>query len=143
MAGTGNAMSVLVFNNGSTPAPAVRVEVRRDSPTGPLVGAGQVAVPAFGNAPFAFTFDPGHEGGYDLFTTVDPADAVDEAIEDNNVQKSTGWASPADPSVLLVDDDGPGDTERTYAGALAALGIPYAIAERHVTAARDGAATTP
>ena len=50
------------------------------------------------------------------------------------MQKSTGWASPASPSVLIVDDDGPGDTERVHAGALAALGIPYAIAERHVSA---------
>jgi M6 family metalloprotease-like protein len=136
VAGTGNAMSALVFNNGSTAVPAVRVEVRRDTPTGPLVAAGQVAVPAYGSAPFDFTFDPGREGGFDLFTTVDPAGPVDEAVEDNNVQKATGWAGPTDPSVLIVDDDGPGDAERTYAGALAALGIPYAIAERHVTAAQ-------
>jgi hypothetical protein len=59
---------------------------------------------------------------------------VGEALEDNNAQKATGWAGPANPSVLIVDDDGPGDTERVYAGALAALGTPYAIAERHVTA---------
>ena len=36
--------------------------------------------------------------------------------------------------MLIVDDDGPGDTEQAYAGALAALGIPYAIAEKHVSA---------
>ena len=29
-------------------------------------------VPAYGSAPFNFTFDPGHEGGYDLFTTRRP-----------------------------------------------------------------------
>ena len=59
---------------------------------------------------------------------------VDEAVEGNNIQKSTGWAGPANPSVLIVDDDGPGDTQRVYAGALASLGIPYAIVERHVAA---------
>jgi hypothetical protein len=132
--GKDNPFSVLVFNNGSTAATDVGVQVRRGSPSGPVVAAGQVSVPAYSSAPFSFTFDPGEEGGYDLFTVVDPAGAVNEAVEDNNVQKVSGWAGPADPSVLIVDDDGAGDTERVYAGALAALGIPYAIAERHVTA---------
>jgi M6 family metalloprotease-like protein len=137
--GSANPFSVRVVNNGSTDQAAVHVAVRRGSATGPVVASGDVSVPAYASAPFDFTFDPGQEGGYDLVTVVDPDDAIAEAIEGNNVQKASGWAGPADPSVLIVDDDGPGDTERVYAGALAALGIPYAIAERHVTAEQLGA----
>lgn|GEM_PF-5772762 len=132
--GQDNAFSVPVFSNGGNGVDGVQVAVRRGSPAGPVVASGQVDVPAYGSAPFGFTFDPGREGGYDLYTIVDPDDAVDEALEDNNVQKASSWAGPSDPSVLIVDDDGPGDTERVYAAALAALGIPYAIAERHVAA---------
>lgn len=131
--GRANALSVPIFSNGGDGADGVQVAVHRGSPTGPVIASGSVDVPAYGNAPFDFTFDPGQEGGYDLFTEVDPGNTVAEALEDNNVQKASGWAGPADPSVLIVDDDGPGDTEQVYAGALAALGIPYAIAERHVT----------
>lgn len=133
VAGEDNALSALIFSNGGTGADNVDVVVREGSPTGPVVASGQVDLPAYGSAPFDFTFDPGREGGYDLFTVVDPEGLIDEGLEDNNVQKASGWAGPAAPSVLVVDDDGPGDTERVYAGALAALGIPYAIAERHVT----------
>lgn len=133
VAGRANPFSVRVFNNGSTDVDGVRVEVHRGSPTGPVVGSGEVAIDGYDSGTLDFTFDPGAEGGYDLFTVVDPGDSVAEALEGNNVQKVSGWAGPADPAVLLVDDDGPGDTERAYAGALAALGIPYAVAERHVT----------
>jgi M6 family metalloprotease-like protein len=134
VAGADNPFSVRIFNNGSSDAEAVAVEVHRGTASGPVVASGDVAVGAYSSAPFAFTFDPGAEGGYDLVTVVDPDDALDEELEGNNVQKASGWAGPADPVVLVVDDDGPGDTERVYAGALAALGMPYAIAERHVTA---------
>lgn len=132
--GQANAFSVPVFSNGSKAVSGVKVEVHRDSATGPVVASGTLDLPAYGSKDLDFTFDPGKEGGYDLVTVVDPGGSVAEAVETNNVQKATGWAGPANPSVLIVDDDGPGDTERVYAGALAALGVPYAIAERHVTA---------
>lgn len=134
VAGQANAFSVPVFSNGGKPADDVNVVVHRGTASGPVVASGTLDLPAYGSKSLDFTFDPGREGGYDLVTVVDPGDSLDEAVEGNNAQKTTGWASPAGPSVLIVDDDGPGDTERVYAGALAALGVPYAIAERHVTA---------
>ena len=130
VAGEDNAMEVRVFNNGSDVVEGVDVEVHIGSPTGPVVGDGTVNIDGFDSEVFGFDFDPGHEGQVDLYTVVD----ADGDEIDNNVQKSTLWAGPQDPSVLIVDDDGPGDTEQVYAGALAALGIPYAIAERHVSA---------
>ncbi|HEX4868523.1 MAG TPA: immune inhibitor A domain-containing protein [Acidimicrobiales bacterium] len=137
--GTANAFEVPIFSNGSEAPGTVAVEVREGSATGPVVASGSVELGGYEQVPFAFTYDPGQEGGFDLVTIVDPDDAVDEAVEGNDVQKASGWAGPADPSVLIVDDDGSGDTEQAYAGALSALGIPYAIAEKHVTAAEMGA----
>lgn len=131
VAGQDNPFEVPVFSNGSQGVESVAVQVREGSPSGPLVASGLVSAPPYDSAVFEFDFDPGHEGAYDLYTIVDPAGDVEESVEDNNVQKVSGWAGPANPSVLIVDDDGPGDTERVYAGALAALGIPYAIAEKH------------
>ncbi len=133
-AGRPNPFSVRVFNNGSTDE-TVDVTVHAGSAGGPVVASGPVTVDAFDSAPFDFTYDPGREGGFDLVAVVDPGDGIDEAVEGNNAQKASGWAGPAGPSVLIVDDDGSGDTERVYAGALAAAGIPYAIAGRHVSAA--------
>ncbi len=137
-AGEENPFEVRIFNNGSGGHESVDVEVREGSPTGTLVDSGTVSLDGFSSGVFEFAFDPGHEGHYDLYTRVDPSGAIDEAIEDNNVQKTSGWAGPEiddlDDAVLIVDDDGSGDTEQAYAGALAALGIPYAIAEKHVSA---------
>jgi len=133
-AGEDNDFEVPIFSNGEQGTESVAVEIREASPTGSLVASGTVGAAAFDSDVFEFAFDPGREGAYDLYVIVDPADAIDEAIEDNNVQKVSGWAGPPTPSVLVVDDDGPGDTEQAYAGALAALGIPYAVAEKHVSA---------
>jgi hypothetical protein len=136
--GVANAFEVPIFSNGSEAPGTVAVEVREGSATGPVVASGSVELGGYEQAPFAFTYDPGQEGGYDLVTIVDPDGVLDEAVEGNDVQKASGWAGPADPSVLIVDDDGSGDTEQAYAGALSALGIPYAVAQKHVTAAEMG-----
>ncbi|MGV3758246.1 MAG: immune inhibitor A domain-containing protein [Actinomycetota bacterium] len=132
-AGEANAFEVPIFSNGSEPPGEVRVAVHTGGPDGPVVADGVVDLGAYEREVFEFTFDPGREGHVDLYTVVDPADGLDEAIEGNNAQKSSLWAGPADPSVLIVDDDA-SDQEQVYAGALAALGIPYAVAEKHVTA---------
>jgi len=137
-AGTANAFEVPVFSNGSEAPGEVRVEVRTGGPDGPVVAAGTVDLGGYEQQAFEFTFDPGREGHADLYTVVDPAGALDEAVEGNNAQKASVWSSPANPSVLVVDDDA-SDQEQVYAGALAALGIPYAIAEKHVSAEEMGA----
>ena len=129
-----NAFEVPIFANGGAGAPAVPVEVRLGAPDGPLVSSGSVAVGGYGRSTYRFTFNPGGEGGFDLFTIVDADGTLGEVHEGNNVQRASGWAGPADPAVLIVDDDGPGDNERVVAGTLAALGVPYAIAELHVSA---------
>ncbi|WP_436792994.1 immune inhibitor A domain-containing protein [Actinospongicola halichondriae] len=132
-AGTDNPMAVRIFSNGDGGG-AVPVSVRVGSPDGTEIASGTVELGGYDNDEFTFTWDPGAEGPVDLYTVVDAAGTVSESVEDNNVQKATLWAGPADPTVLIVDDDGPGDAEQVYAGALAALGIPYAIADKHVTA---------
>ena len=128
-----NAFSVPVFNNGGRPATA-SVQVRAGSPTGPKVASGLVKLGGYARKEFRFSYTPAREGSYRLFTIVDKARSVAEAVETNNVQRVTGWAGPVSPKVLVVDDDA-FDAEQGYAGALASLGIPYAIATNHVSAA--------
>ncbi len=132
--GQANAMEVSVFNNGGAASGPFDVEVHEGGPTGALVHQATISdLPGYKRADISFTYTPGSEGFFDLFTIVDPAGAVSEGSEANNVQKSTGWAGPANPKVLIVDDDHSVDSEVLYAGALASLGIPYAIAADHVT----------
>jgi M6 family metalloprotease-like protein len=134
-AGQPNAMEVTVFNNGGAVVPSAQVEIHEGSPGGPLVGSPLTVnnLPGYGGAVIEFEYSPQTEGFLDLFVTVDPSNSVNEVSEDNNTQKSTGWAGPANPKVLVVDDDHSVDSEVLYAGALASLGIPYAIASDHVT----------
>ncbi|MFA5785401.1 MAG: immune inhibitor A domain-containing protein [Actinomycetota bacterium] len=133
--GRANAMSVPVFDNGGLPTGSVLVEIHQGSTNGPLVARGTVTgLKPYSRKDFSFSFTPPKEGAYDLYTIVDPGNSIREAHEGNNVQKATVWAGPPNPKVLIVDDDGPTDSEDTYAGALAALGIPYAVATDHVQA---------
>jgi len=133
--GADNEFAVPIFSNGGGSPGSVGVSVHEGSPSGPTVAQGTVDLGAYARRDFEFTYRPTEEGGYDLYTVLDAGDALDEAHETNNVQKTSGWAGPEAPVVLIVDDDGAQDSEDMYAGALAALGIPYAIAERHVDAA--------
>ena len=91
-----NAFEVPIFNNGSDGAASASTSrSTRARPTGPLVDVRhRERRRRSTSAVFEFDFDPGHEGHYDLYTIVDPGDDIDEAIEDNNVQKSSGWAGP-------------------------------------------------
>jgi M6 family metalloprotease-like protein len=135
VAGRANAMAVPIYNNGGLAVGSAGVEIRRDSPTGPRVAGGTISgLGAYSHKDFAFTFKPTGEGPYTLYVVVDPLGVVTEAHEANNAQRIVGWAGPAGPRVLVVDDDGI-DGEDSYAGALAALGIPYAITRNHVDAA--------
>ena len=102
IAGDGQRLRGPVFSNGSDGARAT-VDVRgprrarrraRSSPPARWSVGGLRAA-----ASSSSTFDPGHEGHVDLYTVVDPADELDEAIEDNNVQKaSAAGPARADPS---------------------------------------------
>jgi M6 family metalloprotease-like protein len=133
--GRDNAMTVPIFNNGGAAAGDVAVVVREGSATGRVVAQGAVPLAAYQRGAFNFPYRPAAEGPYALFVTVDPSGALTEVVEGNNTQKVTGWAGPANPAVLVVDDDGAFDSQDAYTGSLAVLGVPYAIAERHVPAA--------
>jgi hypothetical protein len=111
--GRSNPMTVPVFNNGGKAVAAAVVQVRSGSATGPVVATRTVAVPAYGRTDVAFAFTPAREGEVNLFTVVDPAGAVGEKTERNNSQRSTLWAGPSAPRVLVVDDDGLQDGEST------------------------------
>lgn len=128
-----NALTVPIFSNGSVAPGVVRVAVR--DATSRLVAAGTVTLGGYERKDFTFTYKPKREGAFELTTEVDPARALAERVEGNNNQASTLWAGPANPKVLVVDDDGLLDSEDAITGGLAALGVPYAIATRHVDAA--------
>ena len=135
--GRANMLSVPVFNNGGAAIASAGVQIRRDSPTGPIVANTTVTnLGAYTRKNVKFPFTPTREGRHELYVTVDPAGAVSEAHEGNNGQKSSVWAGPAAARVLVVDDDGAQDSEMAAAGALASLGVPYAILKEHPTAAQ-------
>ena len=134
--GVANKLTVPVFNNGGTAVPSVAVAVHRDSATGPVVASGTVSgLGAYTRKHFDFTYNATQEGFLNLFVTVDPGGQVAEVHEGNNTQKSQLWAGPASPRVLVVDDDGALDHEASFTGALASLGIPYAVVTEHPDAA--------
>ncbi|MCW2666287.1 MAG: hypothetical protein JWN57_1249 [Frankiales bacterium] len=127
--------TVPVFNNGGKAVPAVVVEVRRGSPTGPLVNRQTVALPPYSRKDVTFTWSHPSEGAAEFVTTVDPARKVAEAHEGNNSQKSHVRVGSTTPTVLVVDDDGMQDGETAMTGALASLGVPYTVVHEHPTAA--------
>ncbi len=135
-AGSANQMTVPIFNNGGKTIKRTKVVVREGSRRkGPVVVKGFVNnLGGYSRTDFEFPYTPSSEGPNDLFVEVDTWDRIKEADEKNNYQKATLWAGPADPSVLIVDDDGSTDSEAIYAGALASLGVPYAIVKNYASA---------
>jgi hypothetical protein len=133
-AGATARLHVPVFNNGGVPS-NVPVEIHSVSETGPVVAAGTVAVPAYGRTIFGFEVLPTAEGTDRYVAVVDPANVLGEAHEGNNVQAADVEVGPAAPHVLIVHDAGGSDTDEVYAGALSALGVPYAVVARHADAA--------
>jgi M6 family metalloprotease-like protein len=131
-AGRSNAFSLPVFNHGGKAAGAVTVEVRAGSASGPVLATKSVTLGAYQRKDVAFAYQPAQEGWFDLYVTTTAAGDGNTA---NDTQKSTLWAGPANPKVLVVDDDGELNSEQATLGALAALGVPYAVVTEHPTAA--------
>lgn len=132
--GRRTTLRVPVFNNGGKDAAGVTVTLK--TADGDLVGSSTVAsLKGYDRTEVTFSWTPAQEGPAELVATVDPANAIREAHEGNNVQKTRLLVGPANPRVLVVDDDGSFDAEDTYAGVLTSLGVPFAIADRHVDTA--------
>ncbi|HEU5035197.1 MAG TPA: immune inhibitor A domain-containing protein, partial [Mycobacteriales bacterium] len=134
-AGTRNPLVVPVFSNGSKAPGDVRVAVHVGSAHGPVVAARTVKLHGYQRKNVHFSYRPAHEGPLRLVTVVDPANRIAEAEEHNQVQVTSLWAGPRRPKVLIVDDDETLLHERAIAGALASLGVPYAIVGAHPSAA--------
>lgn len=138
-AGQPNRMTVPVFSNGSKAVGKVTVTIRRGSPHGPVVATRHVRLGGYQRKDVSFNYRPAHEGSYELYATVDPRHRIKEAEEANNVQLTVGWAGPRirhtarRGRVLVVDGDGLLTQERAVTGALASLGIRYAVATTHPT----------
>jgi M6 family metalloprotease-like protein len=132
-AGRANPLQVPVFNNGGKAVGSAVVQLR--DAAGKVIGSKTVSLAGYSRKDVTFSYTPAREGSLDLTAVVDPAGAVAEKTERNNSQRSTLWAGPSAPRVLVVDDDGLQDGESTYAGALAALGVPYAVVTEHADAA--------
>ena len=132
-AGVRNQLVVPVFSNGSKSVGKVQVVVHLGSATGPVVANKSVRLHGYQRKDVHFTYRPAHEGAFQLVTVVDPRHRIREAEERNQVQSTSLWAGPRSPKVLIVDDDETLLHERAIAGALASLGVPYAIATAHPT----------
>jgi M6 family metalloprotease-like protein len=135
-AGVRNRMIVPVFSNGRKAAGKVTVEIRANSAHGALIARKHVKLGGYSRRNVAFRYRPAHEGVFHLYAIVDPRKKIREADEKNNVQMTEGWAGPARPKVLVVDDDGLLTQERVVEGSLASLGIPYAVVSDHATYAQ-------
>ncbi len=133
--GRRNRLRVPVFSNGGKAPGKVLVQVHRDSATGPLVASRTVRLGRFQRRTLSFRFSPRYEGPVRLLTVVDPNGRVREGSERNQTQATDLWSGPASPKVLLVDDDQTLSHERAIAGALAVLGVPYALSGPHPSAA--------
>jgi M6 family metalloprotease-like protein len=130
--GRRNVMTLPVFSNGSKRAGRVKVAVHVGSASGPVVARKSVKLGGYKRKDVRFRFTPRQEGEVNLVTVVDPGNRIAEASERNQVQSTTLWAGPRKPKVLIVDDDAGLQHERVIAGALASLGVRYAIASAHV-----------
>ncbi|WP_028639152.1 immune inhibitor A domain-containing protein [Nocardioides sp. URHA0032] len=137
-AGRDNVLTVPVFSNGGKAPGKVDVVVHSRTVNGPVVARKQVGLGAYERKDVRFTYRPAGEGVTKLVTVVDPADRISEGSERNQAQVTTLWSGPKDPSVLVVDDDQTLAHERAIAGALAALGVPYAIAAKSPNATEMG-----
>ena len=146
-AGQSTSFTVPIFSNGGAgydpegeAFQPVEVTVREGGPDGDLVvPPTNTAVEPYDHTQFTFEYTPQAEGPFDLYVEVAAVGEVVEGSEANNAQLSTLWAgSPTGESsqpVLVVDDDGYTDGEEAYTGALAALGIPYAVVQNHAAPA--------
>ena len=131
--GQANRMTVPVFSNGSKRLGKVQVAVHAGSATGPVVTRRTVRLHGYQRKDVHFRYRPSAEGEFRLVTVVDPGNRIKEAEEHNQVQSTTLWAGPRKAKVLIVDDDETLHHERAIAGALASLGVPYAVATAHPT----------
>ncbi len=132
--GAANNMVVPVFSNGGVAPGPTTVTVRQDGPKGPVIATGPISLGAYERKDFAFSWTAPLEGARVLYVRTDLAPGT-EALTGNNQQATTLFVGPSAPEVLVVDDEGLLPNERVYAGALSALGVPYAVAGRHVDAA--------
>jgi M6 family metalloprotease-like protein len=129
--GRRNTMTMPVFSNGSKRAGTVGVTVHLGSATGPVVARKSVKLGGYSRKDIRFSFTPRREGEVRLVAVTDPGNRIAEASERNQVQATDLWAGPRKPKVLIVDDDAGLVHERVIAGALASLGVRYAIASSH------------
>lgn len=132
--GKATTLEVPVYNNGGKTAKNVTVTVR--TLAGETIGSKTIAsIAGYTRAVAKFSWTPSREGPTHIVAKVDPAGTIAEAHEGNNVQFTRLVVGPANPKVLVVDDDGSYDAEDTYLGVLTALGIPWAVAHGHADAA--------
>jgi M6 family metalloprotease-like protein len=136
-AGQRNRMTVPVFSNGSKAPGRVVVKIRNGSAHGRLVAKRHVTLAGYQRKNVRFHFRPSHVGAYHLYTSVRRTHRRADADKGNNTQMTEGWAGPRvahstkHSRVLVVDDDGLLTQERAVTGALASLGVRYAVVKDH------------
>ncbi|MGH2728298.1 MAG: CARDB domain-containing protein, partial [Actinomycetota bacterium] len=132
--GKATTLEVPVYNNGGKATKNVVVTVK--TLAGETIGSKTIAsLGGYERRVVKFAWTPTHEGPTHVVASVDPSHAIAEAHEGNNVQRTRLLVGPANPEVLVVDDDGSFDPEDTYLGALTALGVPFAVVHGHADAA--------
>jgi M6 family metalloprotease-like protein len=128
--GKATTLQLPVYNNGGKATQNVTVSLT--AADGTVIGSATIpSIKGYSRAVASFSWTPTKEGPQDVTARVDEANTVGEEHEGNNVQATNLLVGPANPKVLVVDDDGEFDAEDSYLGALTALGIPWAVADRH------------
>jgi M6 family metalloprotease-like protein len=133
LAGRKATLKTEVFNNGGT---AARNVVATVSEGGTVIATKTIAsLAASTAADISFPWTPSGEGRHVLKLAVSTASV--ESSSENNAQNTelAVYSSRALGGVLIVDDDDGYDSQETFEGALATLGIPYAVTHAHPSAA--------
>lgn len=133
LTGRRGTLTTEVFNNGGTAAKNVVVTVTEGST---VIGRKTIGSLAPAKAQeLSFDWTPATIGRHVLKLAV--ATASKESSTENNDQATEleVFSARALGSVLIVDDDDGYDSQEAYAGALATLGIPYAVTQAHPSAA--------
>lgn len=130
--GRAGTLKTEVFNNGGT---AARNVVATVSEGGAVVGSKTIASLAPGTAKeLTFAYTPSGLGSHVLRLAVTTTSKESSDANNDQPTELEVYSPRAVGSVLIADDDDGYDSNEAYEGALATLGIPYAVTNAHPSA---------
>jgi LPXTG-motif cell wall-anchored protein len=131
--GTASELTVEVFNNGPALAKNVTVTLSEGATVLAVKSIGALAGTSFKRIPLTWT--PSTVGLHHLSVKVASSSVEASTANNEQITSLAVYASNAADGVLIVDDDDNFEMQQAYEAALLALGVPYAVTNRHPTLA--------